>query len=128
MSKMCVCNARMSVLGAPGCARDLELDVVKRKQELAHRRRAWRHGEARLAAGTACRARKKAAGRIKVAVGQGATRGIAGKQEVALGCYNDEQQRGAARADSRAAWQKQGRPAWGRGRRQRGRRGRVARR
>jgi hypothetical protein len=91
MSKMCVCNARTSVLGAPGCARDLELDVVERKQELAHRRRAWRHGEARVAAGTACRARKKAAGRSKAAVSQGATRGIAGKQEVALGCCDGEQ-------------------------------------
>jgi hypothetical protein len=69
MSKMCVCNARTSVLGAPGCARDLEQDVVMRKQELARRRRAWRHGEARLAAGTACRAWKKAAGRSKAAVG-----------------------------------------------------------
>jgi hypothetical protein len=29
------------VLGAPGCARDLEQDVVERKQELAYRRRAW---------------------------------------------------------------------------------------
>jgi hypothetical protein len=39
MSKMCVCNARTSVLGAPGCARDLEQDVVAWKQELARRRR-----------------------------------------------------------------------------------------
>jgi hypothetical protein len=49
---------------------------------------------------------KKAAGRSKAAVGQGAMRGIAGKQEVALGCCDGEQRRGAARADSRAAWQK----------------------
>jgi hypothetical protein len=47
----CVCaNARASVLGVPGCARGLEGDVVMWKQELAHRQRAWRHGEARAAA------------------------------------------------------------------------------
>jgi hypothetical protein len=46
----CVCaNARASVLGVPGCARGLEGDVVARKQELARRRHAWRHGEARAA-------------------------------------------------------------------------------
>jgi hypothetical protein len=106
MSKMCVRNARTSVLGAPGCARDLEQDVVAWKQELARRRRAWRHGEARVAAGTTCRAWKKATGRSKAAVSEGATRGITGKKEVALGCCNGEQRRGAARADSRAAWQK----------------------
>jgi hypothetical protein len=37
-------------------------------------------------------------------VGQGATCGVAGKQEVALGCSDGEQRRGAARADGRAAW------------------------
>jgi hypothetical protein len=47
----CMCaNARASVLGIPGWARGLEGDVVMRKQELARRRRAWRHGEARAAA------------------------------------------------------------------------------
>jgi hypothetical protein len=35
--------------------------------------------------------------------GRGVTRGIAGKQEVAWGCYDGEQRRGAARAGSRAA-------------------------
>jgi hypothetical protein len=47
---MCVCNARTSVLGAPGCARNLEQDMAELKQELARRRCAWRHGEARVAA------------------------------------------------------------------------------
>jgi hypothetical protein len=47
---MCVCNARMSVLGVPGCAQNLEQDVAELKQELARRQRAWRHGEARVAA------------------------------------------------------------------------------
>jgi hypothetical protein len=78
--------------------------VVMREQELAHWRRAWRHDEARVAAGTACRAWKKVAGRSKAAVGQGATRGVAGKQEVALDCSDGEQWRGVARVDGRAAW------------------------
>jgi hypothetical protein len=47
----CVCaNAWESVLGVPGCARGLEGDVAARKQDLARRRHAWRHGEARVAA------------------------------------------------------------------------------
>jgi hypothetical protein len=55
----CVCaNARASVLGVPGCARDLEGDVVARKQELARRRRAWRHGEARADSGRRGEARR----------------------------------------------------------------------
>jgi hypothetical protein len=59
--------------------------------------------------------------------GRRATRRVARKQEVARGCYDGKQRRGAARADSRAAWQEQGRPARGRGRRLRGREGHVAR-
>jgi hypothetical protein len=47
---MCVCNTRTSVLGAPGCARDLQQDGAELKQVLVRRRRAWRHGEARVAA------------------------------------------------------------------------------
>jgi hypothetical protein len=46
----CVCNVRARVLGTPGRARDQEEDVTEQKQELAHRRRAWRHGEALMAA------------------------------------------------------------------------------
>jgi hypothetical protein len=75
-----------------------------RKQELALRQRAWRHDEARMAAGTACRAWKRATGRSKAAVGHGVTRGITRKQELVLGCCDGEQRRGAGRADSRAAW------------------------
>jgi hypothetical protein len=72
-------NARASAQGAPGCAQGLEEDVVTREQELACRWHAWRHGEARVAAGTACCAWKKAAERTKAMAGQGATRGVAGK-------------------------------------------------
>jgi hypothetical protein len=43
-------NARASVLGILGCARGLEGDVVTWEQELARWWRAWRHGEARVAA------------------------------------------------------------------------------
>jgi hypothetical protein len=47
----CVCaNARVSVLGVPRRAQGLKGEVVTQEQELAHRRRAWRHGEARVAA------------------------------------------------------------------------------
>jgi hypothetical protein len=52
----------------------------------------------------AWRAEKKAARRTTVAAGRRATRGIAGKQELARGCSGGEQRRGAARADGRAAW------------------------
>jgi hypothetical protein len=97
-------NARMSVQGAPGCARGLEEDVVVQEQELARRRHAWRHGKAQVAAGTACRAWKKAVEWTKAVVGRGATRGVAGKQEVALGCSDGKQRRGAARADGQAVW------------------------
>jgi hypothetical protein len=82
----CVCaNARASVLGAPGCARSLEEDGVTREQELARRRRAWRHGEARVAAGLAWRARRMAAGgKTTVAASRRATHGICQEHEVAL--------------------------------------------
>jgi hypothetical protein len=46
----CVCNVRARLLGTPGRARDQEEDVTEQKQELAHRRRACRHGEALMAA------------------------------------------------------------------------------
>jgi hypothetical protein len=46
----CVCNVRARVLGTPGRARDQEEDVTEQKQELAHRKHAWRHGEALMAA------------------------------------------------------------------------------
>jgi hypothetical protein len=59
----CVCaNARAGMLGAPGCARSPEEDGIAREQELARQRRAWRHGEARVAAGLAWRVRRMAAG------------------------------------------------------------------
>jgi hypothetical protein len=77
-------NSKMSAQGAPGCARGLKKDVVTREQELARLRCAWRHGEARVAAGTACRAWKKAAERTKAVAGQRATRGVCREQEVAL--------------------------------------------
>jgi hypothetical protein len=43
-------NARAGTQEAPGSVRNLDKDVVAREQELARRRRAWRHGEARVAA------------------------------------------------------------------------------
>jgi hypothetical protein len=47
----CVCaNARVRVLEALGGAQDPGEDSIMRKQELALRQRAWRHGEARMAA------------------------------------------------------------------------------
>jgi hypothetical protein len=47
----CVCtNVRVRVLEALGGAQDPGEDSIVRKQELALRRRAWRHGEARMAA------------------------------------------------------------------------------
>jgi hypothetical protein len=59
----CVCaNTRASVLGAPGCAWSPEEDGIAREQKLARQRRAWRHGEARVAAGLVWRARRTAAG------------------------------------------------------------------
>jgi hypothetical protein len=83
---MCVCNARTSVLGAPGCARDQEQDGAELKQELAHRRRAWRprrsSGRGSATWGTQGRDSTRSGGRRQ---GLGVTRGIAGKQEVAPG-------------------------------------------
>jgi hypothetical protein len=43
----------------------------------------------------AWRAKKKAAGRAAAGAGRGVTRGTAGKQEVARGCYGSEQRREA---------------------------------
>jgi hypothetical protein len=58
----CVCtNARAVVLGTPRCARSPEEDGIAWEQELACRRRAWRHGEARVAAGLAWHTRRTAA-------------------------------------------------------------------
>jgi hypothetical protein len=39
-AKLCVCNARTSVLETPGHARDQDHDMTKQKQEPAPRRRA----------------------------------------------------------------------------------------
>jgi hypothetical protein len=94
----CACaNARASVLGALGGARDPGEDRIMQKQELALRRRAWWHGEARMAAGTACCAWKRVTGRSKAAVSHGVTRGVAGKQELVLSCCDGEQRREANR-------------------------------
>jgi hypothetical protein len=57
-----------------------------------------------MAAGTACRAWKRASGRSKAAVGHRMTRGIARKREVARDFYDGEQRRGATRVGSQAAW------------------------
>jgi hypothetical protein len=82
----CVCaNARASVLGTRECARSLEEDGIAREKELARRRCAWRHGEARVAAGLAWRVRSTAAGgKATVAAGRRVTRRICREQEVAL--------------------------------------------
>jgi hypothetical protein len=108
----CACaNVGAGVLGALGGARDLGEDSITQKQELALRRCAWRHGEARIAAGTACRAWKRATGRSKAAVGHGVMHGIAGRQEVALGAAAVK--RGLGR--QRATWRGNEEPARGRG-------------
>jgi hypothetical protein len=82
-------------------------------------------GEVRAEAEVAWRAEKKAARRTTAAAGRRATRGIARKQELALGCSGGEQRRGVARVDGRAAWHGKERPARGREGGGQGRRGRV---
>jgi hypothetical protein len=72
MGEMCVCK-RKSECGAPGCARGLKEDVVVREQELARRRRAWRHGQRRCDVGEAGAGQR---GVGKAAARQGRARGL----------------------------------------------------
>jgi hypothetical protein len=62
-----------------------------RKPELAAGGVHGSHGVVRAEVGVAWHAKKRTAGRAAAAAGWRATRGVARKQEVALGCSDGEQ-------------------------------------
>jgi hypothetical protein len=79
VAKRCA-NARACAREAIGGVRGLEEGVAAPKQELAHRRRAWQHGEARerqCVVEDAGRDSTRLRGRRH---GRGVTRGIAGSR------------------------------------------------